>query len=152
VLLISRQEKNPVHTSVSGVGFPWHANLVTEPPIAANMAGNFKGPHRPSPQFAHYENISLLGPPTMRGAIVFAGSSHPKLVEGICDRLGTKQGHATLGKFKNGETSVTIRMFGCWGVGFVFNTVQTHRFAIRMSSSSRAEARGWYLLLNAISR
>jgi ribose-phosphate pyrophosphokinase len=47
----------------------------------------------------------------MRGAIVFAGSSHPKLVEGICDRLGTKQGSATLGKFKNGETSVTIRMF-----------------------------------------
>ncbi|OAL03026.1 phosphoribosyl pyrophosphokinase [Phaeosphaeriaceae sp. SRC1lsM3a] len=44
----------------------------------------------------------------MRGAIVFAGSSHPRLVEGICDRLGTKPGHATLGKFKNGETSVTI--------------------------------------------
>lgn len=45
----------------------------------------------------------------MRGAIVFAGSSHPKLVEGICDRLGMKPGSATLGKFKNGETSVTIR-------------------------------------------
>ncbi|KAH3911592.1 ribose-phosphate diphosphokinase [Parastagonospora nodorum] len=58
--------------------------------------------------FSHYENVTLLGPPTMRGAIVFAGSSHPKLVEGICDRLGTKQGSATLGKFKNGETSVTI--------------------------------------------
>lgn len=48
----------------------------------------------------------------MRGALVFAGSSHPKLVEGICDRLGMKQGQATLGKFKNGETSVTIRMLG----------------------------------------
>jgi ribose-phosphate pyrophosphokinase len=46
----------------------------------------------------------------MRGALVFSGSSHPKLVEGICDRLGMKQGQATLGKFKNGETSVTIRM------------------------------------------
>ncbi|KAH8723688.1 phosphoribosyltransferase-like protein [Phaeosphaeriaceae sp. PMI808] len=44
----------------------------------------------------------------MRGAIVFSGSSHPRLVEGICDRLGMKQGSATLGKFKNGETSVTI--------------------------------------------
>ncbi|KAL6704035.1 ribose-phosphate pyrophosphokinase 1 [Coniothyrium glycines] len=44
----------------------------------------------------------------MRGAIVFAGSSHPKLVEGICDRLGMRPGSATLGKFKNGETSVTI--------------------------------------------
>jgi ribose-phosphate pyrophosphokinase len=75
------------------------------------MTGNFTGPQRPSPQFAHYENVTLLGPPTMRGAIVFAGSSHPRLVEGICDRLGTKQGHATLGKFKNGETSVTIRTF-----------------------------------------
>lgn len=74
---------------------------------APNM--NFQ---RPSPQFySHYENVTLLGPPTMRGAIVFAGSSHPRLVEGICDRLGTKPGHATLGKFKNGETSVTIRMF-----------------------------------------
>jgi ribose-phosphate pyrophosphokinase len=46
----------------------------------------------------------------MRGAIVFSGSSHPKLVEGMCDRLGMKPGHASLGKFKNGETSVTIRM------------------------------------------
>ncbi|CAO2653623.1 Nn.00g030340.m01.CDS01 [Neocucurbitaria sp. VM-36] len=44
----------------------------------------------------------------MRGAIVFSGSSHPKLVEGMCDRLGMKPGSATLGKFKNGETSVTI--------------------------------------------
>ena len=49
----------------------------------------------------------------MRGAIVFGGTSHPKLVEGICDRLGMKPGSATLGKFKNGETSVTIRMFTC---------------------------------------
>lgn len=44
----------------------------------------------------------------MRGAIVFGGTSHPRLVEGICDRLGMKPGSATLGKFKNGETSVTI--------------------------------------------
>ncbi|KAG9203291.1 hypothetical protein G6514_002944 [Epicoccum nigrum] len=45
----------------------------------------------------------------MRGAIVFGGSSHPKLVDGVCDRLGMKPGSATLGKFKNGETSVTIQ-------------------------------------------
>lgn len=76
------------------------------------MTGNFTRPPQPqpSPQSAHYENITLLGPPTMRGALVFAGSSHPQLVAGICDRLGMKQGQATLGKFKNGETSVTIRM------------------------------------------
>jgi hypothetical protein len=79
------------------------------------MSNNFDRhdrPQRPSPQFAHYENVTLLGPPTMRGALVFGGSSHPKLVEGICDRLGMKPGSATLGKFKNGETSVTIRMSG----------------------------------------
>jgi ribose-phosphate pyrophosphokinase len=73
------------------------------------MTGNFSRPQQSAPQFAHYENVTLLGPPTMRGAIVFSGSSHPSLVEGICDRLGMKQGSATLGKFKNGETSVTIR-------------------------------------------
>lgn len=71
---------------------------------------NFSGAQHASPQFAHYENVTLLGPPGMRGALVFSGSSHPKLVEGMCDRLGMKQGQATLGKFKNGETSVTIRM------------------------------------------
>jgi len=78
------------------------------------MASNFpttSKPHWHSPQFAHYENVTLLGPPTMRGAIVFSGSSHPRLVEGMCDRLGMRPGSATLGKFKNGETSVTIR--GC---------------------------------------
>lgn len=78
------------------------------------MTGNFTRPHQPPTQFAHYENVTLLGPPTMRGAIVFSGSSHPKLVDGICDRLGMRQGSATLGKFKNGETSVTIRMFAAY--------------------------------------
>jgi hypothetical protein len=52
----------------------------------------------------------LFGPPNMRGAIVFSGSSHPTLVDGICDRLGMKRGTATLGKFANGETQVQIRM------------------------------------------
>ncbi|KAF9730960.1 ribose-phosphate diphosphokinase [Paraphaeosphaeria minitans] len=45
----------------------------------------------------------------MRGAIVFSGSSHPTLVDGICDRLGMKRGTAQLSKFANGETSVHIR-------------------------------------------
>ncbi|KAF2639712.1 phosphoribosyl pyrophosphokinase [Massarina eburnea CBS 473.64] len=44
----------------------------------------------------------------MRGAIVFSGSSHPTLVDGICDRLGMKRGVAALGKFANGETQVQI--------------------------------------------
>lgn len=60
--------------------------------------------------YHHYStNIRLLGPPTMRGALVFSGSSHPALVEGICDRLGSKPGSVSLGKFANGETSVSIR-------------------------------------------
>jgi ribose-phosphate pyrophosphokinase len=44
----------------------------------------------------------------MRGAIIFSGSSHPALVDGICERLGSKRGTASLGKFANGETSVSI--------------------------------------------
>ena len=74
------------------------------------MTGKFTGPQRSTLRFDHYNDVVLLGPPTMRGAIVFGGSSHPKLVDGVCDRLGMKPGSATLGKFKNGETSVTIRM------------------------------------------
>jgi hypothetical protein len=85
------------------------ARLISDPPISA-MTGNFG---TWSPHFGQYENVTLLGPPTMRGALIFSGSSHPKLVEGVCDRLGLKQGSATLGKFKNGETSVTIRMYSC---------------------------------------
>ncbi|KAF2713276.1 phosphoribosyl pyrophosphokinase [Pleomassaria siparia CBS 279.74] len=45
----------------------------------------------------------------MRGAIVFSGSSHPALVDSICDRLGTRRGQAALSKFANGETSVQIQ-------------------------------------------
>ena len=46
----------------------------------------------------------------MRQAQVFSGSSHPQLVESICDRLGMRPGEVELGKFSNGETSVSIRM------------------------------------------
>jgi ribose-phosphate pyrophosphokinase len=44
----------------------------------------------------------------MRQAQVFAGSSHPALVDGICERLGIRAGDVQLGKFSNGETSVSI--------------------------------------------
>lgn len=44
----------------------------------------------------------------MRGACVFSGSSHPSLVEAICERLGTKPAKVQLKKFANGETSVEI--------------------------------------------
>ncbi|KAF2135860.1 uncharacterized protein K452DRAFT_303233 [Aplosporella prunicola CBS 121167] len=45
----------------------------------------------------------------MRQTRIFAGSSHPALVEGICDRLGQRPGNAELRKFSNGETSVQIQ-------------------------------------------
>ena len=81
--------------------------------VAMMPKPKFPRPSRSTPRFDHYNDVVLLGPPMMRGAIVFGGSSHPKLVEGVCDRLGMKPGSATLGKFKNGETSVAIRM-ACW--------------------------------------
>lgn len=71
----------------------------------ADMAQFLKLP----PPLHYYDYLTLLGPPNMRGAIVFSGSSHPTLVDGICDRLGMKRGVASLSKFANGETSVQIR-------------------------------------------
>ncbi|KZF23344.1 ribose-phosphate diphosphokinase [Xylona heveae TC161] len=44
----------------------------------------------------------------MRRVKIFAGSSHPALVESICTRLGTQPAKCELGKFSNGETSVSI--------------------------------------------
>lgn len=67
------------------------------------MAGDF------SARLGHFDDLTLLGPPIMRGAIVFSGSSHPALVDGICDRLGMRRGSAALSKFANGETSVQIQ-------------------------------------------
>ena len=47
----------------------------------------------------------------MRGCTVFSGSSHPKLVETICERLGQKPANVALKKFSNGETSVEISQY-----------------------------------------
>lgn len=44
----------------------------------------------------------------MRKCKVFVGSSHPKLGQQICERLGIEPAPATLKKFANGETSVQI--------------------------------------------
>ena len=44
----------------------------------------------------------------MRRVKIFSGSSHPVLVEAICERLGTSPAKADLRKFSNGETSVSI--------------------------------------------
>lgn len=45
----------------------------------------------------------------MRSTCIFSGSSHPQLVEAICERLGQKPSLVELKKFANGETSVEIK-------------------------------------------
>ncbi|KAL9009442.1 MAG: hypothetical protein Q9173_005532 [Seirophora scorigena] len=44
----------------------------------------------------------------MRRVKIFSGSSHPGLVDAICERLGTQPAKRDLRKFSNGETSVSI--------------------------------------------
>lgn len=44
----------------------------------------------------------------MRRVKIFSGSSHPLLVDAICERLGTQAANCELTKFSNGETSVKI--------------------------------------------
>lgn len=44
----------------------------------------------------------------MRQIKIFSGSSHPSLVDAICERLGTSPADCELKKFSNGETSVSI--------------------------------------------
>jgi ribose-phosphate pyrophosphokinase len=44
----------------------------------------------------------------MRGVQIFSGSSHPGLVDMVCERLGTLPARADLRKFSNGETSVNV--------------------------------------------
>ncbi|KAL8850526.1 MAG: hypothetical protein Q9221_004574 [Calogaya cf. arnoldii] len=44
----------------------------------------------------------------MRRVKIFSGSSHPLLVDAICERLGTQAANCELTKFSNGETSVKL--------------------------------------------
>lgn len=44
----------------------------------------------------------------MRQTCIFSGSSHPLLVDSICERLGLNRSEVELRKFANGETSVEI--------------------------------------------
>lgn len=45
----------------------------------------------------------------MRNIVILGGSSHPGLVEHICQNINVEPGDATLKKFSNGETSITIK-------------------------------------------
>lgn len=81
----------------------------------------------------------------MRHAQIFSGSSHPSLVEGICDRLGQKLGKAELKKFSNGETSVQIRQsttttLNCcytWGLQWVESSIRDQHVFIVQSGSGK---------------
>ncbi|CDO92831.1 unnamed protein product [Kluyveromyces dobzhanskii CBS 2104] len=44
----------------------------------------------------------------MNNIVVFAGSSHVDLVDKICENLGIERSQVKLGKFSNGETSISI--------------------------------------------
>ncbi|CAH01222.1 ribose phosphate diphosphokinase subunit PRS5 [Kluyveromyces lactis] len=44
----------------------------------------------------------------MNNIVVFAGSSHLDLVNKICENLGIERSQVKLGKFSNGETSISI--------------------------------------------
>ncbi|KAL8995426.1 MAG: hypothetical protein Q9169_004838 [Polycauliona sp. 2 TL-2023] len=44
----------------------------------------------------------------MRRVKIFSGSSHPLLVEAVCERLGLQAANCELTKFSNGETSVKL--------------------------------------------
>ncbi len=44
----------------------------------------------------------------MRRVKIFSGSSHPLLVDSICERLGMQPANCELKNFSNGETSVSI--------------------------------------------
>lgn len=45
----------------------------------------------------------------MRNLVVLGGSSHTDLVDRICHNMNIEPGDATLKKFSNGETSITIK-------------------------------------------
>ena len=82
----------------------------------------------------------------MRGCTIFSGSSHPRLVEAICERLGQKPSNVDLKKFSNGETSVEISTeIGLSRTSYTRLTVEQRRpSATRMCSSCRVGAASMY--------
>lgn len=78
----------------------------------------------------------------MRQTCIFSGTSHPGLVDKICNWLGDTPSKVALTKFKNGETSVEIRELAS-GIDqdcFVSNALQKHRCETKMSSSCNLAA------------
>ncbi len=89
----------------------------------------------------------------MRGCTIFSGSSHPKLVDSICERLGQKPSNVELKKFSNGETSVEISSFHHPQLDdmsmFILTHEQKRRSATKMCSWCRVGAHSTFLAVYA---
>ena len=73
---------------------------------------------------------------------IFSGSSHPRLVDAVCERLGQKPSNVALKKFANGETSVEISSSARihdFHVQILI-VLQRRPFATKMSSSCKVGA------------
>lgn len=83
--------------------------------------------------------------------VVFGGGSHPQLVNMICENLGVKPAHVELGKFSNGETSISVHesvrekdvyviQSGCGHVNDNFMELLILLSACKTASASRVTA------------
>jgi len=80
---------------------------VSAPIHSPTKDASFEVPRKPNSPSGSQLYIALLAA-NMRQTCVFSGSSHPLLVESICERLGQQPAKVDLRKFSNGETSVEI--------------------------------------------
>jgi len=87
----------------------------------------------------------------MSNIVVFGGDSHPDLVSKICDNLNIKASEVHLGKFSNGETSISINesvrekdvyviQSGCGQVNDAFMQLLILISACKSTSASRDTA------------
>ncbi|KAG0667982.1 ribose-phosphate pyrophosphokinase [Maudiozyma exigua] len=87
----------------------------------------------------------------MSNIVVFGGDSHPDLVHKICDNLDIKPSEVHLGKFSNGETSISINesvrekdvyviQSGCGQVNDAFMQLLILISACKSASASRVTA------------
>ncbi|CAL9729599.1 ribose-phosphate pyrophosphokinase 5 [Monosporozyma unispora] len=83
--------------------------------------------------------------------VIFGGDSHPELVAKICENLDIKPSQVELGKFSNGETSISVRssvrekdvyviQSGCGHVNDTFMQLMILISACKSASASRVTA------------
>ena len=104
--LITHQEKRQEKIMILSdkIGVTGHTFPYRTLAIAFNCTTS---PHNPSLRSLALTLVSLFII-RMRRVKIFSGSSHPYLVDAICERLGTAKAKVDLKKFSNGETSVSI--------------------------------------------